>query len=160
PQLVAQWKLKRFKPHVVRVVAYLKAQVLKTKMRRTVLPALTAKVVLMDIAKHTHAMQRVSAYLRWRMRRTRYRRLVLHSLEFQTARAKILLASMPSLKLAMDAFMQVVKRRLVRWRLQHVLVEMVSKAKWKEHWSSVTKEEKSQLANDMFEMFAIDVDDE
>ncbi|KAF0692159.1 hypothetical protein As57867_016675, partial [Aphanomyces stellatus] len=52
PQLVAQWKLKRFKPHVVRVVAYLKAQVLKTKMRRTVLPALTAKVVLMDIAKH------------------------------------------------------------------------------------------------------------
>ncbi|KAF0687419.1 Aste57867_20837 [Aphanomyces stellatus] len=82
PQLVAQWKLKRFKPHVVRVVAYLQAQVLNTKMRRTVLPALTAKVVLMDIAKHTHAMQRVSAYLRWRMRRTRYRRLVLHSLKF------------------------------------------------------------------------------
>ncbi|KAF0692160.1 Aste57867_16733 [Aphanomyces stellatus] len=129
-------------------VAYLQARVLKTKIQDTILPALEARVVLINIAKHANAMRLVSEYLRWLVWRTRFRNFVRQSFNIRV-RVKYILASMPRVKAAMETFAQVMQRQLVRWRLQYVLAEMVAKVKWARHLSSVPPEAKTQLASDV-----------
>ncbi|KAF0715034.1 Aste57867_3601 [Aphanomyces stellatus] len=154
-------RIQTFAPQFRRVVDYLRGQVLAKQVKRTmataVLPALQQKVILLDIAKQANSMRRVCEYLRCRMWRTKYHRAVLFSSEFHMVCLKNVVASTPRLMAAMATFTKVAKQRVVRWRLQRVLVEAMSKARWRYPWLNVSEEDKAHIADEMFGILAIDV---
>ncbi|KAG9405825.1 hypothetical protein AC1031_003745 [Aphanomyces cochlioides] len=149
PPLIRHVNIPKYKKQYLVVCEYLRVMAQRRRVKKKVLPALRAHVIMKDIAKHKKTMLAVCEYLRCRVWRSRLVK-VFKSQEFHQVLVKrrvvhcaTKLQELPQLKAPMVASTRFLFKRMIQRRKRYCLSKMMEMLAKDLAWIEMTDVERA-----------------